>query len=57
MPGTRRVKVNRENGEAYPVHTGLPGIIAGSGPTANALCGAVMQRVIVCGIQNHIVKR
>jgi hypothetical protein len=41
MPGTRRVKVNRENGEAYPVHTGLPGIIAGSGPTANALCGAV----------------
>jgi hypothetical protein len=41
MPGTRRVKVSRVNGEAYLAHTGLPGIIARPGPRANAICGTV----------------
>jgi hypothetical protein len=41
MPGTSGVNVNRVNGEAYLVHTGLPEIIARPGPMANAICGAV----------------
>jgi hypothetical protein len=45
MPGTRRVKVNRVNGETYPVHTGLPRIIiAGPGSTTNAICGTVNEK-------------
>jgi hypothetical protein len=58
MPGTRRVKVNRVNGEAYLAHTGLPGIIARPGPIANAvLWDRKCKRAIVRGAPNHNVKR
>jgi hypothetical protein len=39
--GTRRVEVNRVKCEACLVHTGLSEIIAGLGPTVNAICRAV----------------
>jgi hypothetical protein len=58
MPGTRGVKVNRVNGEAYLAHTGLPGIIARPGPRANAiLWDRKCKGQLYAGSKNHNVKR